>query len=721
MKEGKEYRLSFDPHHTMNQATNKLFECDEKEEFEEEIRVRQPGEAPDGGWGWFVVLGALICCAFIDGLIFSFDAMETEIMEYYNLTEEQPVLLIGMVFGSFSLIGGPLTALLVSKFGCRKVAMAGSVVTCAALLISTQMPSVFLLTLSYGVMGGLGMGMVHISAIIIVSQWFEHKRAFATGLALMGSGIGVLVFPPMYTKLIKHNDWKNATVIIGALFLNCAVGGALFRPLSSAKQKRMKRGVIQRGAIMKALIAEKERQRTISNGSLDNCIITKDNRLIKIDKIDISNKSTSYINRLKETFGFSSRSLNRSKNSLIINKKKVSDPIVINPKLASPKPSVHNRTVKPADMPSPSMTRDSGCGNSLESPELKAKNYDATQGDPWEQETLVVKLPARSHENQSEAAKAAVSERNLNSIDSPNRYIEKLAPLSCGASPIGSRVNIVNRQRHASTSYSMRSGAAAYPLMSTPSVMTVPSVHSVEMSTIYEDEELGGCKLGRKICEKFDLMLLKSPTFLLLLLTSFLTMFCFIIPYVHLPQKAKLIGVAVPKAKFLITILWVASMIGRPFLGWICDRPWASSVMMNNVLLLCAGTLSLFSHFFVTYDWLAFYAAFFGLFTAAFLTLRSIMLIELFGKERLTSSFGLLTCFQGIALLAGYQLAGNCGPVTGLYIVGIVLILAGISGCPLNRVKRWEQERIHSLQIVGIEEIGGEQEVTKVELCESSI
>ena len=68
---------------------------------------------------------------------------------------------------------------------------------------------------------------------------------------------------------------------------------------------------------MKALIEEKKRQRTISNGSLDNCIITKDNRLIKIDPALLECKRhNSFIARFKRSLGFSSQSLNKSKSSL---------------------------------------------------------------------------------------------------------------------------------------------------------------------------------------------------------------------------------------------------------------------------------------------------------------------------------------------------------------------------------------------------------------------
>jgi hypothetical protein len=45
--------------------------------------------------------------------------------------------------------------------------------------------------------------------------------------------------------------------------------------------------------------------------------------------------------------------------------------------------------------------------------------------------------------------------------------------------------------------------------------------------------------------------------------------------------------------------------------------------------------------------------------SATFLALRSIVLIELYGKDRLISSMGLLTFFQGFAILLGYELSGK--------------------------------------------------------------
>lgn len=56
-------------------------------------------------------------------------------------------------------------------------------------------------------------------------------------------------------------------------------------------------------------------------------------------------------------------------------------------------------------------------------------------------------------------------------------------------------------------------------------------------------------------------------------------------------------------------------MIGRFAFGWVADRPWASAVQLNNVMVVLAGLLSLFGGLFNDNSWLGFYAAFLGLFT----------------------------------------------------------------------------------------------------------
>ena len=67
--------------------------------------------------------------------------------------------------------------------------------------------------------------------MVIVSQYFEKRRAFAVGLAVCGSGVGTFVFAPLVRLLQDEYAWHGALLIEAGLALNCSVCGAFYRPV----------------------------------------------------------------------------------------------------------------------------------------------------------------------------------------------------------------------------------------------------------------------------------------------------------------------------------------------------------------------------------------------------------------------------------------------------------------------------------------------------------
>ena len=57
--------------------------------------------------------------------------------------------------------------------------------------------SIWVLSFPIGVLTGLGFGLIYLPAIVSVSIYFEKKRAFATGIAVCGSGLGTFIFAPL--------------------------------------------------------------------------------------------------------------------------------------------------------------------------------------------------------------------------------------------------------------------------------------------------------------------------------------------------------------------------------------------------------------------------------------------------------------------------------------------------------------------------------------------
>lgn len=54
------------------------------------------------------------------------------------------------------------------------------------------------------------------------------------------------------------------------------------------------------------------------------------------------------------------------------------------------------------------------------------------------------------------------------------------------------------------------------------------------------------------------------------------------------------------------------------------------------------------------------FAALFGIGISCYICLTSVLLVDLLGLDRLTSAFGLLLLFQGVASFIGSPIAGEC-------------------------------------------------------------
>ncbi|UYV73366.1 hypothetical protein LAZ67_10002869 [Cordylochernes scorpioides] len=201
---------------------------------EEEDEIPEP---PNGGWGWVVVAASFFCNTVVDGVAYTFGIFLMELVEYYGATRGETAWVGSLLSGTYMSVG-PLVSALTNAFGCRAVTMAGSLVSCLAFFLSTWAPNVRVLMITYGVMGGFGFGLVYLPAIVSVSYYFSTKRAFATGIAVCGSGMGAFVFAPLCQKLLEVYDWKGALTILAGISLNAAIFGALMRPLKGPNSSK---------------------------------------------------------------------------------------------------------------------------------------------------------------------------------------------------------------------------------------------------------------------------------------------------------------------------------------------------------------------------------------------------------------------------------------------------------------------------------------------------
>ncbi|MEZ5354824.1 MAG: OFA family MFS transporter [Bryobacteraceae bacterium] len=88
------------------------------------------------------------------------------------------------------------------------------------------------LIVSYGVIGGLGVGFAYVTPIATCVKWFPDRRGFVVGLAVMGFGVGSLIFAPLLEALIGKDPALFAQtiprtfLILAGIFYVLVIGSA---------------------------------------------------------------------------------------------------------------------------------------------------------------------------------------------------------------------------------------------------------------------------------------------------------------------------------------------------------------------------------------------------------------------------------------------------------------------------------------------------------------
>lgn len=222
---------------------------------------------PDGGWGWVIVGASLISNIIVDGVAYSFGVFMDEFVNYFKASKSKTAL-VGSVLAGTYLCAGPIVSAFTNRYGCRPVAIVGSIIGAFAFLLATLSPNVDILIVLYGAVGGFGLGLIYLPSIVSVGYYFDRRRAIATGIAVCGSGFGAFIFAPLGQFLLSIYDWKNALYIVAGLILNGAVCGSLMRPLEAPRNKKYGRKLAPREKNMIDRIKEQtKRGRTDSETS----------------------------------------------------------------------------------------------------------------------------------------------------------------------------------------------------------------------------------------------------------------------------------------------------------------------------------------------------------------------------------------------------------------------------------------------------------------------
>jgi MFS family permease len=174
--------------------------------------------------GWFVVAAAFAVTFVGFGCAYTFSAFLEPLQRDFGASRGSvsPVFsLAGFLYFGLGIVSGPLA----DRFGSRRLAVTGMLLTGAGLAAASVARNLFEVYAAYGLGVGIGVGCAYVPAIGAVQRWFVRQRGFASGLAVSGIGVGTLLMPPLATLLIDMLGWRGAYLALGALA--AIIGGGM--------------------------------------------------------------------------------------------------------------------------------------------------------------------------------------------------------------------------------------------------------------------------------------------------------------------------------------------------------------------------------------------------------------------------------------------------------------------------------------------------------------
>jgi OFA family oxalate/formate antiporter-like MFS transporter len=116
-----------------------------------------------------------------------------------------------------------------NRSGPRVVALTGGILYgVGVFLASFSDRGLGWLYLSYGVIGGIGLGFAYIVPVAVLVKWFPDRRGLITGIAVGGFGAGALITAPVATRLIQTVGVLRTFSYLGVAFLIVTVISSLF-------------------------------------------------------------------------------------------------------------------------------------------------------------------------------------------------------------------------------------------------------------------------------------------------------------------------------------------------------------------------------------------------------------------------------------------------------------------------------------------------------------
>ncbi|XP_058463311.1 monocarboxylate transporter 12 [Malaya genurostris] len=558
---------------------------------------------PDGGWGWLVLAGSMLVNILVPGTIKSFGVLFVEFLEAFQASPSAAAWIPALCYFLYSSLG-PLSSILSVKYSYRTVTIIGGTFAAAGMILTYWATSINYLYISYGVLVGTGAGLSFPPTVYIVTSYFVKLRGLANGLCISGSALGSIILPPVLRYLLINFGYRGSCLIMGAITLNVWVAAIFYQPVEDHMKRVKKVKESDQLTVDDTILEESETGEDKDASQNPNKSSIKPKFMIHDDDTPLATPTLEH--KSPDIFRFN------PKNGLI---------------------DSFARSVSAAAVPA-SYHRD------------ESLHRHRKISTPIKEEHRNLTFTSQLNESQGSHIRLSRLNSMRSSVRPPRR------------SPSTSSFQYISTPYHGSTlsTHQPREFASHLSLRSIADSFKPSSKLHGEQSDQASDRKTF-----------FDLSLLSNPTYLVILISNSTNAIGYTNFIILLPAYAISLGFDKSLAAYLLSIVSTLDLVGRIGGSALSDTNLIPKTWYFVGGLSISGLSLAMLPLATSYSSVSAFCALFGLASGTYVGITAVIMADMLGTERLTSSYGISLFVNGILQLVGPPICGIIFESIGRY------------------------------------------------------
>lgn len=149
------------------------------------------------------------------GTVYAWSYFQTPVVQVFGCSQSRAAWAFSLAI-CFLGLAAAWGGVNLSRFGPRRLATTGGALYALGWVIAgigLSIKSILLFWAGYGVIGGIGLGLGYVTPVATVAKWFPDRKGLATGMVVMGFGLGALVMSKVLAPRLMSFTGGNLAMV----------------------------------------------------------------------------------------------------------------------------------------------------------------------------------------------------------------------------------------------------------------------------------------------------------------------------------------------------------------------------------------------------------------------------------------------------------------------------------------------------------------------------